>query len=100
MNPISSELQSLSKVGDGVCVISASDEKQFSQESQKWGGGHGVFTYFLLKGLKGEADCSNDKRVTLGELIPYLSEHVRRTTKSAQCPTVAGKFDPALTIGR
>ena len=25
---------------------------------------------------------------------------VRRTTKSAQCPTVAGKFDPALTIGR
>ena len=100
VNPINSELQSLSKVGDGVCVISASDEKQFSQESQKWGGGHGVFTYFLLKGLKGEADYSNDKRVTLGELIPYLSEQVRRTTKSAQCPTVAGKFDPALTIGR
>jgi uncharacterized caspase-like protein len=100
VNPIGSELQSLSKVGDGVCVISASGDKQFSQESQKWGGGHGVFTYFLLKGLKGEADYSNDKRVTLGELIPYLSEHVRRTTKSAQCPTVAGKFDPALTIGR
>lgn len=100
VNPISSELQSLSKVGDGVCVISASDEKQFSQESQKWGGGHGVFTYFLLKGLKGEADYSKDRRVTLGELIPYLSEQVRRTTKSAQCPTVAGKFDPALTIGR
>ena len=100
VNPISSELQSLSKVGDGVCVISASDEKQFSQESQNWGGGHGVFTYFLLKGLKGEADYSNDQRVTLGELIPYLSEQVRRTTKSAQCPTVAGKFDPALTIGK
>jgi uncharacterized caspase-like protein len=100
VNPISSELQSLSKVGDGVCVISASDDKQFSQESQKWGGGHGVFTYFLLKGLKGEADYSNDRRVTLGELIPYLSEQVRRTTKSAQCPTVAGKFDPALTIGK
>lgn len=100
VNPISSELQSLSKVGDGVCVISASDKKQFSQESQKWGGGHGVFTYFLLKGLKGEADYSKDRRVTLGELIPYLSEQVRRTTKSAQCPTVAGKFDPALTIGK
>ena len=100
VNPIGSELQSLSKVGDGVCVISASDDKQFSQESKDWGGGHGVFTYFLLKGLKGEADYSKDRRVTLGELIPYLSEQVRRTTKSAQCPTVAGKFDPALTIGR
>lgn len=100
VNPIGSELQSLSKVGDGVCVISASDNKQFSQESKDWGGGHGVFTYFLLKGLKGEADYSKDNRVTLGELIPYLSEQVRRATKSAQCPTVAGKFDPALSIGR
>ncbi len=100
VNPITSGLQSLSKVGDGVCVITASDDKQFSQESKDWGGGHGVFTYFLLKGLNGGADYSKDGRVTLGEIIPYLSEQVRRATRSAQSPTVAGKFDPALTIGR
>jgi len=100
VNPISSGLQDLAKVGDGVCVINASDAKQFSREGQEWGGGHGVFTYFLLKALKGEADYSKDGRVTLGELIPYLSEQVRRATRSAQCPTVAGKFDPALTIGK
>ncbi len=99
-NPISSGLQNLSKIGDGVCVITASDESQFSQESKDWGGGHGVFTYFLLKGLKGEADYNNDNLVTLGELIPFLSEQVRRETSNAQCPTVAGKFDPALSIGR
>jgi hypothetical protein len=99
INPISSALQNLSKIGDGVAVISASDEKQFSQESQSWGGGHGVFTYFLLKGLNGDADYNKDGRVTLGELIPYLSEHVRRETRNAQSPTVAGKFDPALSIG-
>lgn len=99
VNPISSGLQNLSKVGDGVCVISASDEKQFSQESKDWGGGHGVFTYFLLKGLEGEADYNKDNRVTLGELIPYLSEQVRRATRNVQSPTVAGKFDPALSIG-
>jgi len=98
VNPISSGLQDLSRIGDGVCVISASDDKQFSQESKDWGRGHGVFTYFLLKGLKGEADYSKDNRVTLGELIPYLSEQVRRATRNAQSPTVAGKFDPALTI--
>jgi len=100
INPISSGLQNLSKIGDGVAVISASDEKQFSQESQSWGGGHGVFTYFLLKGLNGEADYNKDGRVTLGELIPYLSEQVRRETRNAQSPTVAGRFDPALSIGK
>ena len=100
VNPISSGLQNLSAIGDGVAVISASDHKQFSQESKKWGGGHGAFTYFLLKGLGGEADYNGNKRITLGELIPFVSEQVRRATRNTQCPTVAGKFDPALSIGR
>ena len=100
VNPISSGLHNLSRIGDGVCVISGSDDKQFSQESRDWGGGHGVFTYFLLEGLKGQADYNKDSRVTLGELIPYLSEQVRRETRNAQSPTVAGKFDPALSIAR
>jgi uncharacterized caspase-like protein len=100
INPISSGLQDLSTIGDGVAVMSASDDKQFSQESQKWGGGHGAFTYFLLNGLNGEADYNHDKQITLGELIPFVSEQVRRATKNAQCPTVAGKFDPALSIRR
>jgi uncharacterized caspase-like protein len=97
---ISSNLQNLSRIGDGICIISAADDSQFSQESKKWGGGHGVFTYYLLRGLKGEADYSKDRRVTLGEIVPYLSEQVRRATRNAQSPTVAGRFDPALTIGK
>jgi uncharacterized caspase-like protein len=99
-NPISSGIQSLSRVGDGIAVISASDERQFSAEGEKFGGGHGVFTHFLLEGLKGQADYNRDSRVTLGELIPYLSEQVRRETLSNQSPTVAGKFDPAISIAR
>jgi len=100
VNQIETGIQSLSKVGDGVCVITASDDKQYSQEGQKWGGGHGVFTYFLLEGLGGSADYNHDGKVTLGELIPYLSEQVRRETGNAQSPNVAGKFDPALSIGK
>jgi len=99
VNPIGSGLQNLSQAGDGIAVISASDDKQLSQEGQQWGKGHGVFTWYLLKGLEGEADYNRDGRVTLGELIPYLSEKVRRETRNAQSPTVAGKFDPALGIG-
>jgi hypothetical protein len=99
-NRISSGLQNLASVGAGIAVISASDDRQLSAESAKFGGGHGVFTHYLLEGLKGKADYNNDSRVTLGELIPYLSEHVRRETLNAQSPTVAGRFDPALTLGR
>jgi hypothetical protein len=100
VNGISNGLQNLTAVGEGVAVISASDANQFSKESQEWGGGHGVFTYFLLQGLRGEADYNKDSHVTLGELIPYLSEQVRRATKNSQSPTIAGKFDPALSLGR
>lgn len=100
VNPISTSIQNLSEVGDGVCVISASDDKQLSRESEDWGGGHGVFTYFLLKGLRGGADYNHDSFVTLGELTSYLSQEVRRATKNTQSPTVAGRYDPALTIGK
>ncbi len=99
-NPISSGLHSLAAIGPGVAVLSASDDKQFSAEGPMFGGGHGVFTHFLLEGLKGKADYNQDQRVTLGELIPYLSENVRRATRNTQSPTVAGRFDPALAIGR
>ncbi len=100
VNPISSRLEQLAQISGGVAVISASGDRQTSQEGKQWGGGHGVFTHFLLEGVRGEADYNKDQRVTLGELIPFLSEQVRRATKSAQSPTVAGKFDPALSMGR
>ena len=100
INPIGKSFEDLSKIGDGVCIINASNEKQFSQEGKIWGGGHGVFTYFLLEGLYGKADYNRDSVVTLGELIPYISEQVRRATRNVQTPTVAGKFDPSLSIGK
>ena len=100
MIPVSLGLQQLTTVSEGICVISASDENQMSQEGKQWGGGHGVFTYFLLKGLMGEADTSRNGEVILGELTLYLSQEVRRATMNAQSPTVAGKFDPAMSIGR
>lgn len=100
INPISSGLTNLSNVSDGVAIFSASSDNQFSHESNDWGGGHGVFTYFLLEGLNGRADYNKDQSVNLGELSLYLSEQVRRATKNAQSPIVSGKFDPALTIGK
>jgi hypothetical protein len=98
--PMASTFQNLSRISEGVCIISASDDNQMSQEGSQWGGGHGVFTFHLMEALKGKADYNKDGVVTLGELIPFLSEQIRRETRNAQTPTVAGRFDPALSIGK
>jgi hypothetical protein len=37
---------------------------------------HGLFTYYLLRGLRGEADKNQDTEVTLGELTAFLQETI------------------------
>jgi uncharacterized caspase-like protein len=67
-------------------VITASEISQLSYESDKWGGGHGVFTFFLLKGLHGEADFNKDGTVTAGELFSYIHDSVDKATEGNQSP--------------
>jgi len=85
-------------------MLSSSTQDQMSNEDTT--NGYGVFTHFLLEGLKGEADTNNNKEVTIGELIPYVSYEVINEVKNhpekygygKQTPIVSGKFDPALVI--
>ncbi|MFQ5925925.1 MAG: caspase domain-containing protein, partial [Terriglobia bacterium] len=67
-------------------VITASDISELSYESDRWGGGHGVFTYFVLQGLGGEADYNLDGTVTAGELFAYVRAEVWRATEGQQNP--------------
>ena len=80
-------LEEIAKAGTSVLTFSASESKEFSQEGPQWGGGHGVFTYYLLEGLRGDADTQVDDIVRLGELVDYVGEKVRRDTKTLQHPT-------------
>jgi hypothetical protein len=43
---------------------------------------HGLFTYYLLRALRGEADTNRDGDVTLGETAAYLSQKVRWASKT------------------
>jgi hypothetical protein len=43
---------------------------------------HGVFTYYLLRGLRGEADTSRDGEVSLGELAAFVTKKVPAAAKS------------------
>ena len=43
---------------------------------------HGLFTYYLLRGLRGEAGANHDGEVTLGELTVFLGESVPAAARS------------------
>ena len=57
-------------------VITASAADQFSSASQDLK--HGIFSFYLMKGMEGDADLNKDGRITSGELQQYLSEMVGR----------------------
>jgi hypothetical protein len=57
-------------------VITASAADQFSSASQDLK--HGIFSFYLMKALEGDADENNDGRLTSGELQRYLSDMVGR----------------------
>lgn len=84
-NLINQYLSKMAGEGDRA-VITASDISQLSFESEQWDGGHGVFTYFLLKGLQGAADANHDGTVTAGELFAYVKSHVQEATGGEQTP--------------
>ncbi len=79
-------------------VITASDISESSFEDVKWGDGHGVFTYFLLQGLKGAADLNHDGTVTAGELFAYLKQAVPQATSGKQNPRALVGIASGLTI--
>jgi uncharacterized caspase-like protein len=82
-------LNQLQSSSGGYVTITASEVTQFSQEDSRWGGGHGVFTYYLLDALRGSGDEDGDHIVTLGEMYEYVRERVQRETRNAQVPTVS-----------
>lgn len=60
---------------------------------------HGLFSYYLMRGLSGAADADGNKSVTLGELRDYLGAQVPVAARRAnrdQTPRVSG--EPSLVL--
>ena len=79
VNPALAENVTLFSAASGTEISSAWPEKQ-----------HGLFTYWMLKGLQGKADANSDKNLTVQELSDYIQENVSIT---------AGKLDREQTPG-
>jgi len=80
----------------GTALLLSSKGEEFSLED----GGlrSGIFSHFLIRGLKGEADTDSDKIVTIKELFDFVSQKVRRYTANVQSPTLSGKYDAKMPV--
>ena len=93
-------LQTLLYEEKGRAIITSSDINELSNESPQWR--HGVFTYYVLEGLKGDADTDNDRLVSVGELFHYVRRKVRLDTNFSQTPQllVGDNENLALSVAR
>jgi WD40 repeat protein len=98
-NPIHAAfLDKLQHSSGGLAILTASEASQYSQESEQWDG-HGVFSWALLKGLRGEADANGDRIVDLGEVMEFVRDTVKRETGAKQIPAIGPtNFDRRLPL--
>jgi len=83
--------------GKGRVILTASGPNEVSGEDEKLQ--HGVFTYFLLEGLRGEADTDGDGMITVDEVYRYVSREVPRATGQEQHPVKKGIVEGQLILG-
>lgn len=76
--------------GQGRVVITASEGEQRAAELSELG--HGAFTYYLVQGLRGQADENWDNVVELWEMWRYLKDKVTAAARkmgNQQRPTIS-----------
>ncbi len=100
-SPYSTELtgfyNALADAGEGTVFITSSKQQEYSMEDQ--GLRSGVFSYYLIKGLKGAADNNRNGIVTITELFNFVSTNVRNYTAGAQSPQISGDYDKNMPVG-
>jgi tetratricopeptide (TPR) repeat protein len=97
-NTVSADVQHLGDAQGDLFGLLASRPREISLEGPQFGGGHGAFSYFVIKGLEGAADANKDGAVDADELIKYVSEQVPLATANKQHPREFGTYDNALKL--
>jgi len=72
-------------------VLSAATSEQVSRSFND--PPHGLFSYFVMKGLEEDADQNKDKSITASELHQFIMEKVTRYSQFQQTPELLGRGD-------
>jgi hypothetical protein len=75
-----------------VFTAAAGDQTAKPLEEAK----HGMFSYFLMKGMEGEADSNQDNKITAGELHQYVQSNVVQQSSGSQTPELQGDAERVL----
>jgi tetratricopeptide (TPR) repeat protein len=95
---VSANVQQLGEAQGDLFGLLASRPKEVSIEGPQFGGGHGAFSYFVVKGLEGAADKNKDGMVDADELIKYVSEQVPEATANKQHPREFGTYENSMKL--
>lgn len=95
--------KALSAAKDREVRIASCNPEELSMEDQRWGGGRGVFSWYLVNGLKGLADRNGDYQVTLAEIQHYVdsslaADAVLKELKHKQTPVLNGNARYGLAL--
>ena len=85
------------KFPENFTIFTASKADQISSGLKE--AKHGIFSYYLMKGLEGNADANKDKKITNGELLAYIDENVSQKALELgrqQNPSLAGDPEKVL----
>jgi hypothetical protein len=99
--PISIAPRATTDFPPNFMVISASAPDQISSSSPELK--HGIFSYYLMLGMEGEADVNKDGQITVGEMQTYLSQQVTRRAigmNRTQSPQTTGDLNRVLVTGQ
>ncbi len=89
----------LGDLNKSLFSLTASRAREQSFEDPSLKGGHGVFTYYVVEGMQGEADSSGDGVVTADELAEYVHTQVREYTANKQNPTSdKANYNPEMFV--
>jgi hypothetical protein len=83
----------------GRAIVTASRPSEVSIELADLG--HGVFTYYLVRGLQGYADLNRDGIVSLQEIYEYLAQEVSKKSRAVggnQHPMLKGELEGILPL--
>ena len=95
--PIRIQAKEQEGIPSNFTVFSASQLDQISSGLDQ--ANHGIFSYFLMKGLEGKADSNKDKKITNGELLAYMDQNVSQKASELgrkQNPMLAGDPNKVL----
>ena len=77
------------KQSSGRVIMTSSKPDEYSREKPSLN--HSIFTYYLLRGLRGEADTGRTGMITLQALYDYVYAHTKDESDGLQHPQYEGK---------